>query len=279
MTNNFNSNKQTIKAIIFDWAGTTVDYGSCAPVNAFIELFKRRGIQISMSDVREPMGSNKKEHIQALTRIKSVRSQWHTLYGQLPTESDIDQMYFEFTPIQREIIAESTELIPGTLETIQKCREMGIKIGSTTGYNREIMDILAVRAAKLGYKPDSIVCASDVPEGRPAPWMALKSAMELKVYPMSAIVKVGDTILDIEEGLNAGMWTIGVVKTGNELGLTQDEVESLHPNILDNHLYKISDRFHDAGAHYVISDINDVPDVLSLINEDLKYGVLPGSER
>ena len=103
----------------------------------------------------------------------------------------------------------------------------GLKIGTTTGYNAEMMRVLAAEAARRGFEPDCIVTSDMVPEGRPAPWMALKAAAELGVYPMCAIVKIGDTIPDIQEGLNAGMWTIAVAATGNELGLSQPEAESL----------------------------------------------------
>ena len=102
-----------------------------------------------------------------------------------------------------------------------------------------MMVLLAKEAEKQGYKPDSTVCAGDVPEGRPAPWMCLRNAEHLQIYPMEALVKVGDTLPDIQEGLNAGMWTIGLVMTGNEIGLNEAELNALSPEELvrsKNHL-------------------------------------------
>ena len=82
-------------------------------------------------------------------------------------------------------------------------RKRGLKIGSTTGYTGEMMKLLLGEAKKRGYEPDSSVCATDVPAGRPEPWMCLQNAMNLQTYPMEAFVKIGDTLPDISEGLNA----------------------------------------------------------------------------
>ena len=94
-----------------------------------------------------------------------------------------------------------------------------------------MMDLLYKEAADRGYVPDSRVCAAEVPAGRPEPWMCLKNAMNLGIYPMEAYVKVGDTIPDINEGLNAGMWTIGLAVTGNEMGLLEKEIAALDPDV------------------------------------------------
>src|SRR5207237_5656764 len=122
------------------------------------------------------------------------------------------------------------DLIPGTLETIADCRRRGLKIGSTTGYTGEMMTILQSEAKRRGYEPDSTVCATQVPAGRPYPYMCLQNAINLQTYPMEAIVKIGDTLPDIEEGLNAGMWTVGLAKTGNEMGLSESEIAALEPD-------------------------------------------------
>ena len=110
---------------------------------------------------------------------------------------------------------------------VETFRKRNLKIGSTTGYTGEMMDLLLAEAAKRGYEPDSTVCATDVPAARPAPWMCLENAKRLGVYPMESVVKIGDTLPDVEEGLNAGMWTIGLAKTGNEIGLSEHEIKDL----------------------------------------------------
>ncbi|HMR63037.1 MAG TPA: phosphonoacetaldehyde hydrolase, partial [Anaerolineae bacterium] len=221
-----------LQAVIFDWAGTTVDYGSRAPAMVFVEVFRRQGVEISFEEARGPMGMAKRDHIKQLTELAPIALRWQAVNGRLPTEADIEAMYEAFIPLQVEALADYAELIPGTLAGVADCRRRGMAIGANTGYNREMVEVLAAEARKQGYAPDSIVCADDVPSGRPAPWMALRNAQELGVYPLEAIVKVDDTVPGLEAGLNAGMWTIGIAKTGNELGLSRSEVEALEPEEL-----------------------------------------------
>ena len=144
-----------------------------------------------------------------------------------------------------------------------------MKIGSTTGYNKEMMQILTSAAARQGYLPDSVVCATDVPAGRPAPWMAYRNAENLGIYPMQAIVKIGDTIADIEEGINAGMWSVGVVTSSNEMGMTQEEIRLMEPEELESRKQLVRNSFFEAGADYVIDDLSKTRDLIDKINEEL----------
>jgi phosphonoacetaldehyde hydrolase len=264
-----------LKGVILDWAGTTMDYGCYAPAVVFIEVFKRNGVPISIEQAREPMGAHKKVHIRAITRNEDVRKEWQKVHGQAPTEEDVEKMFVDFVPLQCDCLADYAELIPGTLETIDEIRKRGMKIGSTTGYTSEMMEILLKEAEKRGYAPDSTVCASEVPAGRPQPWMCLQNAMNLQIYPMEAIVKVGDTLPDIAEGLNAGMWTIGLAKTGNEMGLTAKEIEELDPQIREQKLDRAYTRMAQAGAHYVVDSISDILPILDDINDRLSRGERP----
>jgi phosphonoacetaldehyde hydrolase len=264
-----------LRAVVFDWAGTTVDYGSYAPIAVFIAVFERRGVPITAQQARTPMGLEKRDHIRALATQPAIAEQWRVVYDRSVTQGDIDAMFHESVALQAACVADYADLIPGTLESVAECRRRGLKIGSSTGYSRSIMDALLPAAAQRGYTPDVAICPSDVPAGRPAPWMAFQNAMLLEVYPMAALVKVGDTIPDIEEGLNAGMWTIGVSKSGNELGLTETEITALEPQTLQSRLALIELRLRQAGAHYVVETIADVPDVLDTIEARLRRGERP----
>jgi len=264
-----------LKAVILDWAGTTMDYGCMAPAVVFMEVFRRKGIDISMEQAREPMGAHKRVHIQQISRIEAVAKKWEAKYGHRPTEADVDTMFAEFVPLQLDCLAKYADLIPGCLNALSEFRKRGLKIGSTTGYTGAMMEILQREAAARGYTPDSTVCATDVPAGRPEPWMCFQNAMKLRVFPMEAIVKVGDTIPDISEGLNAGMWTIGLAKTGNEVGLNEKDTNALDPEILERKLARARTRLAQAGAHYVVDGIYDVPPLLDEINLRLKNGEHP----
>ncbi len=264
-----------LKAVLLDWAGTTMDYGCYAPAVVFAEIYKRFGVEISMGEAREPMGAHKRVHILQISQQDGVRSRWTSVHGVPPTEEDVDRMFAEFVPAQLKVLAEYADLIPGTLDACRNFRERGLKIGSTTGYTQEMMDLLYREAADRGYAPDSSVCASEVPAGRPEPWMCLKNAMNLGIYPMEACVKVGDTMPDILEGLNAGMWTIGLAMTGNEVGLNEAEIAALDPAILERKRARAYARLAQAGAHYVADGISDVPPLLDAINARLACGERP----
>jgi phosphonoacetaldehyde hydrolase len=264
-----------LKAIILDWAGTTMDYGCYAPAVVFVQVYERKGVPITMAEAREPMGAHKKVHIRMISKMDGVAERWEKVHGRRPTEEDVDAMFEDFVPLQLACLADYADLIPGCLEAVADFRTRGLKIGSTTGYTGEMMELLLAEAKTRGYEPDASVCATDVPAGRPYPFMCLKNAIDLQVYPMEATVKVGDTLPDIDEGLNAGMWTIGLAKTGNEIGLSEAEIAALAPDVYEAKLARAYKRMHQTGAHYVVDGISDVPPLLDDINARLARGERP----
>ncbi|MGD8778470.1 MAG: phosphonoacetaldehyde hydrolase [Ignavibacteria bacterium] len=268
------SYKGNVKGLVFDWAGTTVDFGCMAPTTVFIEVFKQKGIEITLEEARTPMGLHKKDHIREISEMDRVQNEWGKINGSI-TENDIDEMFNNFVPMQIDILKKYTDIIPGTVKVINQLRKNGLKIGSTTGYNNAMMEIVMESAKKQGYEVDHMVCATDVPYGRPAPWMAFKNAMEFNIYPMEAMVKIGDTISDIEEGLNAGMWSVGIVIPGNEMGMTEKQINDLSDNELNEKIKTVKQKFHKAGAHFTIDTIADLPFIIDEINERIYQGEKP----
>lgn len=264
-----------IKTVILDWAGTMVDYGSFAPVEAFRRLFEERGIEASRRAIRKPMGRMKKDHLRDICADPDVSAAWQEKYGRLPNEADIDEMYEAFEPTLFSILHQFAAPVPGGLELAARLRNQGISIGTTTGYTRHMMDIIAPEAAKLGYAPDSIVTPDEAAGGRPYPWMVFRNAERLGAYPMSSIVKCGDTEADMREGRNAGAWSVGVVFGGNEIGLTRSETEALSPAEKDRLFAEVSDRLKEAGAHYIVREIGELDSVIEVINERMQRGERP----
>lgn len=252
-----------------------MDYGCYAPAVVFVEVFKRKGVPITMAEAREPMGAHKRVHIAAISKIAAVAERWRKAHGGDCTEADIDAMFEEFVPLQLACLEDYADLVPGCLDAVAAFRARGLKIGSTTGYLTAMMDILLAAAKRRGYEPDSTVCAEQVPFGRPEPWMCLENAKKLRIFPLEAIVKVGDTLPDIHEGLNAGMWSVGLAKTGNEMGLSLAELEQLSPDDYQRRLTRAYERMRAAGAHYVVDGIADVPPVLDEIDARLARGERP----
>jgi phosphonoacetaldehyde hydrolase len=253
-------------AIIFDWAGTTVDYGSLAPVRALQRLFAGRGLDVTEDEARRDMGIHKKDHIRALLRVK---------IGGHPSEAAVAELFAEFIPMQMECLAACSAVIPGVVETVEKLRALGIRIGSTTGYTRPMLEVLLAQAAKEGYLPDCALCPDDAGAGRPWPWMCYLAAIQMRTYPMYSMIKIGDTISDIEEGLNAGMWTVGVARTGNMIGLSEEQLAALPAGEQAARASAAHRKLGDAGAHYTIDAVADFYPLLEQIEARLAKGERP----
>jgi phosphonoacetaldehyde hydrolase len=264
-----------IKLVVLDWAGTTLDYGCYAPAVVFIQVYQRVGIEITMEQARGPMGLHKRDHIKAISQIPEIAKRWHDDHGRLFTEEDIDTMFDDFKSLQLACLSDYADLIPGTLETVAELRKQDVLIGSTTGYFTEAMELLKEEAAKRGYMPDSSVCATQVPAGRPQPWMIFQNMLNTGVYPPEAVVKIDDTKPGIDEGLNAGTWTIGLAKTGNEVGLNLEEIQALDPERLMRKLEQAREGLAKSGAHYVVDGIADVVPLIDDINMRLARGEHP----
>lgn len=267
-----------VKGVVLDWAGTAVDYGCIGPVAVFAEVFKKYGVDVTIDEARRFMGLMKRDHIRSMFSLTSVNEKWITAHGRKPDENDVDAIFQDTEPMMVSSVASHSDPVPGLIDTIAKLREKKIKIGSSTGYTGPIMEVLAAEAARKGYMPDSIVCSTDVPSGRPYPWMCYMNAMNLNLYPISSMVKIGDTVADIEEGVNAGMWVVGLTKSGNELGLTEKEVSMLDSSELEKALNRIEERFVAAGAHYVAEGIWECIEIIEDINNRLSCGENPISE-
>lgn len=264
-----------LKAAIIDWAGSTVDYGCCAPAKVFLQVFHDKGLQITMEEARLPMGTHKRDHIRAIMNMPRVYNLWRSVHGQPPSEKDVSEIFERFLPMQLKTLQNHSQLIPGTLEAVSYLRKQNMLLGTTTGYVRSMMEVVRTEAKKQGYEPDFIVCADEVPQGRPAPFMCFENAKKLGVYPMESTVKIGDTPVDIEEGLNASMWTIGLARSGNEFGLSEEEEQKLSVEEKDRLLLKAYKTLANAGAHFVVDSIKDLPLAIDAINQRLSAGERP----
>jgi len=264
-----------VRAVIFDISGTALDYGSRGPVVAFVELFSRHGVQVTHVEARGPMGTHKKDHIWSMLTDPSVSERWEKANGTKPTQQTLESLYEEFTPLQVEVLKRHCDVIPGVAETVMELRNRGIKIASTTGFDTGMMGDLIRQANEGGFTPDVFVCPDLVGKGRPAPWMAFYAARQLDIYPMKTIVKIGDTPNDVAEAHAAGMWAVSVVRSGNEVGLSKEELDNLP---VANHNAIISAaraRLSACGPHYLIDSAADLIPVVDEITARLVRGDRP----
>lgn len=267
-----------LKAVVFDWAGTTIDFGSRAPMGAFVEVFREFGVEIAVEEARRPMGLPKWDHIRALGDIPRIADAWRAAHGAAFSDKDADRIHEVFEPLNARVVTDFAELIPGTLEAVETLRGRGVKIGSTTGYTRAIMQPLLPKAAEQGYAPDNLVCAGDLPVGRPTPMMMYRCFLDLVVWPGSAVVKVDDTAPGIQEGVAADCWTVGVALSGNAAGLSREEYEAATPEDRSRLRQKAEAELREAGAHYVIDTIADLMPVIDRIESRLAAGEPPSAE-
>jgi phosphonoacetaldehyde hydrolase len=264
-----------VKAVILDWAGTTVDHGSLAPVRVLQEIFADRGIPISEEEARRDMGVLKKDHIRKILFAPSISARWRSTFGREPTEADVESLFAKFIPLQLECLVKYSTVIDGVAETVAHLRKRGIKIGSTTGYTRAMLDLVLGPAATQGYAPDCAICPDEVVAGRPHPWMIFANAIRLQVEPLAAIVKIGDTPVDIEEGLHAGVWTIGVARTGNMVGLSAEDFDALAPAEKAARVEKARRQLAAAGAHEVIDAVAECEVAIDAIETRIRNGERP----
>jgi phosphonoacetaldehyde hydrolase len=264
-----------LQAVVFDWAGTVIDHGSLAPMGVFVKAFAQFGVDLTIPEARGPMGMAKREHIRTLLALPRVAAAWTQKHGQAPGEDDIDAVYKVFVPMNVAVVADYATLIEGAAHTVAALRARGLKIGSTTGYIREIMEPLLPLAAKQGYAPDNLVCAGDLALGRPSPLMMYQTFLDLGVWQGWRCVKVDDTEVGIAEGLNAGTWTVGVALTGNAFGLTQDDTRALPKAEFDRMRAAAVSKLVRSGAHYVIDSVADIAPVIDAIEGRLARGERP----
>jgi phosphonoacetaldehyde hydrolase len=265
-----------LKAVILDWAGTVIDHGSQAPVEAFTRAFGQFGVSISVDEARAPMGLDKRDHIRAIGQIPAVASAWKKKHGRPFAETDVAAIYDVFEPLNIESVREHAEFIPGALEAVAEIQNRGLRIGSTTGYTRPIMDVIMPIAAAAGYKPEIVVCAGDLPAGRPSPLMMWHAMSSMGVWPASAVVKVDDTPAGIGEGSAAGTWTVGLALTGNLTGLSAEELAALTDGERSALRGRATRELTGAGADLVIDSIAQLPEALDHIGAFVAAGGEPG---
>lgn len=257
-----------IEAVIFDWAGTAVDYGCFAPVQAFREAFAHYDVPVTMEETRKPMGMLKRDHIRTMMKMERIAAEWKRVHGREATEEDVEAVYAQFEPKLFSILENYSSPKPFVLETVDTLRKMGIKIGSSTGYTDAMMDIVVKGAAKEGYSPDFWISPDGVGgKGRPYPYMIFENMKVLGVSSVKNVVKVGDTVSDIREGVSAGVWSVGVIEGSSELGLTLEEFEQMSPEQKEKECCRVEQVFRKAGADFVIDNLSQLPTLIRMLGK------------
>lgn len=266
-----------VKAVIFDWAGTMVDFGCKAPVRALLDTFASVGVPITEAQARVDMGRAKRDHVAALLAEPTIAQAWTDAHGTTPDEAAIDRVYALVEPAMITAAQAAATLIPGAAEAFAALRARGVRIGSGTGYTPEMMAAIRVAAARQGYEPEVVICAGDTPSGRPAPLMTWAALIALDAWPAACAVKVDDASVGIAEGRNAGCWTVGIAASGNAVGLDAAELAAFDPATRAQRIAIAAEDLRAAGADFVIDDVSQLLPVIETIAQAIAEGRRPGN--
>jgi phosphonoacetaldehyde hydrolase len=264
--------KNHFDLVIFDWAGTMVDFGCEAPLIALIEAFRNEGVALEAHVARRDMGIAKIDHVRNLLRESEVVAAWRAAKGRSSDESDVDILMGHLGPLMRGHAAAASALIAGARQTFDALRGLGIRVASSTGYTRDMMEPVLARAAAQGYTPEHVICAGETPRGRPTPLMIYKACAELGVWPLSRVVKVDDAEVGIAEGKAAGAFTVGVA-SGNALGLSLETLQAMPESERTARLAAAREALLAAGADLAIDSVADLLPGLESAAANLSRGI------
>lgn len=271
-----------IKLVVLDNSGTLNDCGVYAPVVAFIQVFEKYGIPITMEEARRPMGLFKKDHIRAILSMERVSTAFQRVYQRSWNEEDVEKMFVDFVPMQLSCLEKYAELIPGAANTLAFIKEKyGVKIGLSTGFDEEMNTIVLKRAREQGFFPDAYTSSSQVPKGRPYWYMIEENMRQAAVTDPEEVLKVGDTYGDMQEGkamravAHSATWTLGLATTGNYVGKQWQELVKAPGDVIQAEQQKAEAFLYQAGADYVAPNLNSLPAIIELINQRLEAGEKP----
>ncbi len=220
-----------IQLVVFDIAGTTVkDNGEIT--FAFQSALQEFGYLIPEEKIKPLMGYKKPEAIKMMLEeyeddVALITAQYiNTIHGRF-LKLMID--YYE--------TAETIEPLPHAEDMFLWLKERGVKIGLDTGFSSDITNVIISRLGWLkDGKVDYVISSNEVPSGRPAPYMIQKIMQACNVTDPGAVVKLGDTEVDVNEGKNAGCFYSIAVTTG---AFTREQLEPYEPSFIIDDLNEL----------------------------------------
>ncbi len=239
------------KLVIFDLAGTIVDFGCLAVKNGFKVFLKKNKIIASDSTITKYTGVSKKEHLKLILKDPECQHRIRL------SDKTINKLYGDFQLSLLNHIRENSDLIPGAMDVYEHLKQKGYKIATTTGYYRRASDLVLELIKKQGFKPDCSLCNDDVKAGRPAPWMIFECMKILNVQCVQDVVKVGDTVVDMLAAKNAGVWSVGIMDSSSLTGLSKQELYNLKNNDPRNHTVLLNNTYDLLKRHGEASIVYD----------------------
>jgi phosphonatase-like hydrolase len=208
---------QEIKLVVFDLAGTVIEDAGQVPA-AFTAALQSHGIEITSDSLREVRGASKREAIQRFVACQPGVSNADIL-------AHTERVYNSFRSTLAEMFGQDgVREIAGATETLAWLKRRGIQIALNTGFDRTITELLLNSMPWGEVLIDAVVCGDDVARGRPAPYLIFHAMEKCGVTSVQQVANVGDTVLDLQAGQNAGVrYNIGVLSGAHSRGRLERE--------------------------------------------------------
>lgn len=254
-----------IRCVIFDLGGTLIDKYSMSPLVNLRKAFSYQKINLCNSLITKDMGMKKLDHIYALSKEDEFKNQFKQVYKRHHEETDLYDIYNIFSSLQRQSLRTKVEIIPETKKAINILKERDIKIGITTGFSKDQMNIALDLLHKHDIIPDSAVSStcfynSGKPMlSRPSPYMIYNIMDELQINNPKHVLKVDDTCVGIQEGKNAGCLTVGVARWSINMNIYSEEEKSqLTDTIIQEKLTKSRKMLLTKDPTYLINTLDEL---------------------
>ena len=258
-----------LKGIIYDLAGTLCDRYSLSPVLSLIEAFKQDNISITMKEARMFMGLDKRVHITKTLELPHIKAQCMNNNIHNP-----NVIYDHYKKVQIDTLI--TDAVDGAVYATNVVKRLGLKNGVTTGYSTDVSSVVLESLRKQNVIIDNLVSSDEVKFGRPYPYMIFRCLENMEIENPNTVIKIGDTIADIHEGLNAGCWTVGVSKWSNEMNFESlDQAENATNDEILRRTEHAKNILHHAGADFVIDDLTTINKLVTKIDNMMDDGLNP----
>ncbi|MEI7657467.1 MAG: HAD family hydrolase [Phycisphaerae bacterium] len=195
-----------LELFVFDMAGTTVDDAGDHVAAALVSVLEQAGVHATAREVDPVMGIPKPLAIRELLRHAR---------GCMPDPDEVHAVHAEFQAAMVDFyrIDPSVREIPGASGLFRRLRDAGVRVTLDTGFDRLIVDAIIERLGWSGLVDDSIA-SDEVDRGRPEPDMIRALMRRAGVTDPVRVGKLGDSVSDIDEGLNAGCGFVGAIVNG-----------------------------------------------------------------
>lgn len=197
---------RSIQLVVFDMAGTTVRDDGQVP-RAFVEALGRHGIETTEAQIAAVRGASKREAIRRF--VSGTAAERHNV---------AEAAYRTFREDLSRVFADGgVRAVPGAANLFEWLHEKGVRVALNTGFDRDITTLLLSALRWDAGVVDAVICGDDVAEGRPAPHLILEAMRATGIVDPHRVASVGDTVLDLEAGWNAGVrWNIGVLSGAHD---------------------------------------------------------------